>query len=219
MKLQLNKTLTISLFLLSSINLFSENLERYFINMPDKLNPTMTRKNRLELLEYHKAGKGDSIQNRFENNAYLETFDTLNNLIVVKNTASSTFEMKVMDISNGKPVVGIISTVCAPICQSSVEFYDTAWNKIAMQFNMPKAIQWIDNDKLANAVELDKFWVNKILENSFISLQFDAENQWIIATNNSILFLSDNDRKVIAPLLNTKPIIFELKARTWVQKP
>jgi len=171
------------------------------------------------MLEYHKAGQGDSIQNVFGNLAYLLTFDTLNNFIAVKNTKSSTFEMKLMKNEQGMPFIGIIRSVCAPICQSSIEFYDTAWNKIPLQFIMPKAIQWVNKEKLAASTDLDKTWVEKALENTFVSLQFDAKNQFIIATNNSVEFLSVEDRKVISPLLNEQPITFQLRDRAWVQKP
>jgi hypothetical protein len=218
MKLLQNKILIIIAFTLSSLNTFSGAIEKYYINMPDKLNPTLISKNRLELLEYHKAGKGDSIKNRFENTAYLQVFDTLNNWIVVKNTASSTFEMKIMTLGNNTTLIGIIHSVCAPICQSTIEFYDTAWNKIDMKFNMPKALEWVDKNKLEKAADIDKSWVNKTLENSFITLQFDEANQWIIANNKSAEFMSENERKVITPLLNTQPIVYELKNRTWIQK-
>jgi hypothetical protein len=124
-----------------------------------------------------------------------------------------------LKIEKSTDVISIIHSVCSPLCQSYVEFYDTAWNKIQLQFNMPKAIQWINKEKLAAAGDLDKEWVAGTLKNSFISLRFDVANQLIVATNNSTDFLSDDDRKVILPVLNTQPIIFELNGRTWVQKP
>jgi len=219
MKQKQTRSFSLVIMMLTSLAVFSRNIENCYINMPDRLNPTMTKKIRMEMLEYHKAGQGDSIQNVFGNLAYLLTFDTLNNFIAVKNTKSSTFEMKLMKNEQGMPFIGIIRSVCAPICQSSIEFYDTAWNKIPLQFIMPKAIQWVNKEKLAASTDLDKTWVEKALENTFVSLQFDAKNQFIIATNNSVEFLSVEDRKVISPLLNEQPITFQLRDRAWVQKP
>ena len=186
--------------------------------MPENLNPILSKKSKMELLEYHKAGQSESIQNRFGNQVYLQVFDTLNNRIVVKNTESSTFEIKLLKVEDGMPVVGLIRTVCSPICQSTVEFYDSAWNKMPLQFNMPKAIEWINKENLAGNPDLDKVWVGNVLENSFISLRFDGVTQHIIAINNSVEFLNDNDRKVILPMLNSQPIVYELKGRTWVLK-
>lgn len=170
------------------------------------------------MLEYHKAGQGDSILNRFGGKACLQIFDTLNNRIVVKNTASSIFEMKLLATEN-VPTIGVIRSVCSPICQSVTEFYDTAWNKIPLQFTMPKAVDWLDKNKLDSIVGLDKHWVQKVLENNFISLTFDAATNTIVATNNSADFLSDADRKIIQPLLRANPIVFRLERKRWVKQP
>ena len=82
--------------ILLSLGAFSQSIEKCFINMPENLNPILSKKSKMELLEYHKAGQSESIQNRFGNQVYLQVFDTLNNRIVVKNTESSTFEIKLM---------------------------------------------------------------------------------------------------------------------------
>jgi len=200
-----------------SMSSMSQTIEKWYVNMPDFINPTLTKQNRLELLEYHKAGKGDSIANRFSNQAYLLSLDTLQQQIVVKNTPSSAFEMKILNLEDGTAVLGIIRTVCAPVCMSSVEFYDTAWNVIPIQFNMPKAIEWVSVDSIPSE-KLDIKWVKSLMEISFISLRFSDKDQSIVAKNNTLDFISEEDRKVIAPYVSDKTISFELKERTWQRK-
>jgi len=200
-----------------SMSSMSQTIEKWYVNMPDFINPTLTKQNRLELLEYHKAGKGDSIANRFGNQAYLLSLDTLQQQIVVKNTPSSAFEMKILNLEDGTAVLGIIRTVCAPVCMSSVEFYDTAWNVIPIQFNMPKAIEWVSVDSIPSE-KLDIKWVKSLMEISFISLRFSDKDQSIVAKNNTLDFISEEDRKVIAPYVSDKTISFELKERTWRRK-
>ena len=204
--------------LLAGQSVSSQNIEKWYVNMPDALNPTLSKQNRLELLEYHKAGKGDSITNRFGNQAYLQRMDTTNQYLVVKNTASSTFEMKGFSLEDGMPVIGLIRTVCGPICQSTVGFYDTAWNAIPLQFTMPKAFEWVNKEKYT-AVSIDQQWVVNVLENSFITLAFNPDKGELIAKNNSLEFLSVADRKLITPLVDDKQILFHLKGRTWIQEP
>ena len=215
--LQIKYTLP-SLLLLMAVSLFSQNIEKYYVNMPDKLNPITTGKIRLEIVEYHKAGLKDTIQNIFGSQVSLQLLDSINNYIVVKNTPNSLFEMKLLKLEDGALAIGVIRSVCAPVCQSVVEFYDTAWTRIPLQFNMPKAIQWIDDNKLSAAIGLDKTWVNSVLGDSFVSLHFDAVNPWIVASNNSPEYLSDDDRKVILPLLNTSSIVSQLEGGKWIQK-
>lgn len=199
-------------------NLVAQSVEKYYVNIPDALNPTLSKQNRLELLEYFKAGQGDSITNRLGNKAYLEKLDSVNHLIVVKNTANSTFEMKLLTLEDGNKVIGIIRTVCGPICQSMIEFYDTAWNPVKLQFIMPKAIDWINN-AASNNQDVDRRWVDNVLENSFISLSFDSKGQQIIAQNNSLEFVTASDRKLISSFLLDKKLKFKLIGRSWILQP
>ena len=204
--------------LLMSMSVLSQNIENCYRNMPDGLSPLMNKKARVELLEYHKAGQNDTIQNVFGGNTVLQVFDTLNNRLVVKNAENSTMEIKVFRHANKPAFIGLINTVCGSICQSSIQFYDTLWNKIPMGFEIPKAIDWLDKDKLDKAPDIDKAWAVNVLANNFVSLQFDSVNQWIIATNNSAEFLSESDREVILPMLNVRPLIYQLVGLKWVQQ-
>jgi hypothetical protein len=194
--------------------LSAQNIEKIYVDMPDVLNPVLSKQNRLELLEYHKAGQGDSVLNRFGKQSHLVTLDTLNNLLVIKNTASSIFELKIFRWNENEKVFGIIRTLCAPVCHSTVEFYNSGWNSISMQFSAPKTIQWLNEKKISESA-IDVVWVKNVLNNNFIELSFSRENDAIIAQNNTLQFLSENERKQISPLLNHKPITFWLINREW----
>ena len=113
--------------------------------------------------------------------------------------------------------IGIIRTVCAPVCLSSVEFYDTAWNPVPVQFTMPKAIEWLDIKSIP-ADKIDLQWAKNLMDVGFISLRFSAKDQLLVARNNTLEFLSEEDRKVIAPYVKDIAISFELKGRTWQRK-
>jgi hypothetical protein len=211
-----NRLIIILIFLCQG--LFSQTIEKLYINMPDNLNPILSRQNRLELIEYYKSHQSDSITNRFQNQAHLILLDVLNQQIVVKNTISSTFDMKVLTLADSTLAIGIIRTVCAPVCQSSIEFYDTVWNRIQLKFTMPKAFEWI-NEKSIPVEKLDVKWVRNIMNISFVSLKFSSDNQIIKATNNTLEFLSEADRKTILPYILINPIIFRLKGRQWDKMP
>ena len=200
--------------MLASQTSFSQTIERVYINMPDVLNPTLSKQNRLELLEYYKAGQSDSVTNRFGNQAYITLFDSLNQVLKVKNTQVSIFEMKLFNFKGNVPVVGVISTVCAPVCQSVIQFYDTAWNVVSLKFQMPNAIEWIKIDSLSQTA-IDRKWIKNVLKTSFISLSFALDLNTIIAKNNSLEFLCEEDRKLIAPFVKTDSLIYHLKDKSW----
>ena len=204
-----------SLFIVQS--LFSQSIEELYVKMPDILNPTLSSQNRLELLEYHKAHQSDSTANRFGNQAYLMVMDTLNERIIVKNTPTSTFEMKINYLTDSIPYIGIIKTICAPICQSTIEFYDTAWNVIPLKFEMPKAYEWLnDRDIPADKIDLD--WVRKTIGISFVSLNFANENNVIFAKNNSLDFLNEADKKTIRPFVSDSLFRYKLDKLKWTLK-
>ena len=184
--------------------------------MPDILNPTLSAQNRFELIEYVKAHKGDSIEIRFGKQAHLLVMDILNKRIVVQNTPTSVFEMKVNYLKNGKPYIGIIRSICAPICNSVVEFYDTAWNAIPVQFIMPKAFEWVDLRKIKKDI-VDINWVKKTSEISFVTLSFSDKNNEIVAKNNSFEFLSEVDRKTILPFVFNQQFKYRLVDKTWIR--
>lgn len=213
-----NNSILLCFVLLITQSVFAQTVEKWFVNMPDGLNPTLSKQNRLELLEYYKAGQGDSVTNRYGNQARLVAFDSINQCVVVKNTSSTMFEMKMFNLEDSSTIIGLISTVCAPVCQSYIQFYDTAWNSMPIQFTMPKAIEWLNKDSLETK-NLDKQWVGNALENSFITLTFDAANNTIIAQNNSLKFMTEIDRKLFQPLMTEKPFVYKLNGRTWVQQP
>jgi len=214
----LKNNLISGFLLLVSPGILGQTVEKLYVNMPDAFNPTLTSQNRLELLEYHKAGQGDSITNRFGLKSYLVGYDSLQQQIVVKNSPGSTFEMKILRLEDHTPVVGIIRTVCAPTCLSTVEFYDTAWNRIPVQFTMPKAIEWLDVASIPSD-KIDVQWAGHLMGIGFISLHFSDKNQQLVAKNNTLDFLSVEDRKVVAPYVSNKTLSYELKGLAWQRKP
>jgi len=213
-RLPKNKRLLLACLLFISAGSMAQTIEKWYVNMPDILNPTMSKQNRMELLEYHKAGQGDSIANIFKHRAYLLKYDTLNQHITVKNTPSSTFEMKILNQADSTIIIGIIRTVCAPVCMSTIEFYDTAWNSIPLLFNMPSAIEWVDINKIPEG-KVDLLWVRNLMDLSFVTLSFSDKDQSILAKNNTLDFISEADRKVIAPYVSDKNISFGLKGKIW----
>ena len=52
-----NSLLVICFLIVCFQGIMSQSIEKLYVNMPDFLNPTLSKQNRLELLEYHKAGQ------------------------------------------------------------------------------------------------------------------------------------------------------------------
>jgi hypothetical protein len=198
--------------------LHAQRIERFYTQMPEVLNPVISRQQRVELLEYFKADMGDSIQNRFRTQTRILKLDAENNHIVVQNTEISSFEMKLIPVKSDT-IIGIIRTVCSPICQSTIEFYNLQWQRRTdITFTFPQAVDWINEERLTES-SLNVQNVRNALNTSFISLNFDAETNEIIATNHSIQFLDQARQEQFTPIINNDTVfIYQLENKKWQRK-
>ena len=195
--------------------LHAQRIEQVFVQMPDVLNPVISRQQRVELLEFFKAEMGDSIRNRFGTQTRLLKLDAENNHIVLQNTDISTIEIKLIPHRNDT-IIGFIRTVCSQICQSSISFFNLRWQpRVDISFTFPQAVDWIIPEQLAES-NLNSRQVQNILQTGFISLAFDGATNQIIATNNSLQFLDQTNQELIAPLMNNVTLMYRLgNNRRW----
>ena len=203
------KNFSILLFSLLTLNLSASDIEKSFINIPDALFPILDKQQRMEALEYYKAGS-DSIENRFGKQSKVLIFDNVTKHLKIQSSQSSTFEMMIFQPDTTKsPITGIIRTICAPICQSSIMFLDSTWNLIPNTFEIPKANKWIDAEALKQQED------TTILQNlnyiNFVSCSFDANKQEIVVQNHSIDFLSEEEKEKAASFTKKEAIIYPLK--------
>lgn len=194
---------------------FAQKIDHYYVEMPDMLNPVISKQQRMELLEYFKADMGDSIENRFNKQTRIFSLDTINNHILVQNTDVSTFEMKLLE-SNNDTIIGIIKTICAPICRSTVDFYNLNWQKRPdIAFKYPKTTDWIAADKIDES-EYEN--IRNILNADFISLSFDSISNNIIAKNNTLEFLDAKDKEQLTPIIKNIDFIYQYESNKWIKK-
>ncbi|MCE5331402.1 MAG: DUF3256 family protein [Bacteroidales bacterium] len=210
----INKYLVITVISIISGTISAQNIGTTFLNMPENYIPTLTKQQRFELLEYSKVNRNDSVKNRFGNFSAVQTYDSINQHLIVKTTPISYVELKLLAIKDTDYVIGVIRTVKSPVSISDVKFYDKNWQAVSLHFQMPKATDWLKLDSL-NRENIDKKWVYQLLESSFISLNFSKTGSAIEAKNNSLDFLSIEDKKIISPLVDDKKLIFELQNNEW----
>ena len=192
--------------LLLSMVAHAGNVEKYFVTTPQTVLPLLSQKQRIELLEYYKDDKGDSIENRFRKQSRMLLFDTQNQYLKLQTTPSTTFELFILQPDTvTPPVIGIIRTVCAPVCHSSVTFYDSVWQTVPTPFDIPKATAWVDTDALTENEDV-AFLMQPFASVNFISLQYDAENATFTAFNNNLDYLNTEEREKISPFVKQEGI-------------
>lgn len=207
-----NKPLLIALISFISIALPAQNIGTLFLNMPDSYIPTLSQVQRFELLEYSKVNRTDSTKNRFGNNVVIQLLDTTNQYIALNTTPTSRMELKVLNDNT----IGVIYSIKSPIIISTVKFYDLNWEVLPMNFEIPQAADWLNEEMIAQN-KMDRELLLKLLHNGFISLSFAQTGSAIEATNNTLKFLSLEDQKLIKPYLLEKKLTYQLEATKWIK--
>lgn len=210
----INKVLALVAFcFLCQLNSNGQNIDKLFVEMPQKVYGAMTNQQKLELMEYYKSELSDSIENRMRNKVTVLKLDTINQLLAISTSPLSTLELKLFK-SEKQAFIGFIRTACAPICHSTVAFYTLKWKPIEVGFKAPKSIAWMKSDA-PNFQYNDIEWAKEKLENSFVSLHFSADHQDIIAKNNCLDFMDEEDKKTFSPLLNSDDLVLHYNGFTW----
>ncbi|WP_455585278.1 DUF3256 family protein [Bacteroides sp.] len=101
-----------------------------FVNMPDSLSPLLTAVNRADCIDFLESKMKAKVENRFGNES--EMTDLSKDYIRIQMTPQSTWQMKLLATSDSTQVICTVSTACAPVCDSSIQFYTTDWKELPL---------------------------------------------------------------------------------------
>ena len=211
----LTKTLLFAFLCTISFSANAQKVGDLFLSMPDKIVPTLSKQQRFEMLEYSKLNRRDSVKNKFNEYLSIQHYDSINQLITFNTTKNNLTEIKVFEMEDATPVVAIINTVLQPVRLSTIQFYHLNWQPLTLFSDIPTAKQWLISENTKNA-DIDIDWLNKHLENSYLSFTFSKEKPAIEVENLLVDFLSIEDKKIIANLLSNKPLIYKLSHKQFV---
>ena len=211
----LTRTLLFAFLCTISFSANAQKVGDLFLSMPDKIVPTLSKQQRFEMLEYSKLNRRDSVRNKFNEYVSIQHYDSINQLITFNTTKNNLTETKIFEMENGSAVVAVINTVLQPVRLSTIQFYNTNWQPMMLFTDIPTAKQWLISENTENA-EIDLDWLNKHLENSYLSFTFSKEKPAIKVENHLVDFLSIEDKKIIANLLSNKPLIYKLSHKQFV---
>ena len=189
-------------FLLISVSISSKNITDYFIDMPSVLMPTFGSSYRVELVENFKKSGKDTVQNLFGTQVKLLSLDTVYQHIRVQITKSSRFEMQLLS-QNNDTVIGIINTVCAPICSSYIKFFDKEWKEVRVDFPKFDIYSWTK----PNSTTDEKKFIDSFIKTSFVEFNFNPKEKTVEVTNNSLKNLNAEDQDMIRPFFIERKLI------------
>lgn len=171
----------------------SKNIATYFVDMPLILMPTLESSYRLELVEIFTESGRDTLENSLGSTVTLLNLDTVNQHIAVRSTSVSRFEMQLITHRNDT-LIGIINTVCAPLCSSYIKFYNTDWQEVKVDFPKFSNKSWYKVDISNDAKKI----AERLVKMSLVELAFEPAEKVITAKNNSLENLNEDERASLA---------------------
>ena len=192
----------------------AQTIDSYFVDMPAIILPGLSSSMRLELTEYYKSEGRDSIRNQFGYNVHLLALDTVSGYISLQTASNARFEMKTLLRNDTSVVLVVIRTVCGPVCSSYIHFYDKSWNELKMDLPKLSNRDWLKNpEEMVNGEK-----VENILRTSFIELTINPLDNTVEARNNSVEYLSLEDKITVRTFVKKENIIFTFSSDgSWKQ--
>lgn len=111
-----------------------------FRAMPDSLLPLLTAVNRADCIDFLESKMKAEVTNRFGKKSEMTALT--DNFISLQLTAQSTWQMKLLAVSDSTYVVCTVSTVMAPAADSHIAFYTPDWKPLSTTVHLaawPKA--------------------------------------------------------------------------------
>lgn len=130
-------------------SLQAQQAKNCFINMPDSLSPLLTSVNRADCVDFLESKMKAEVTNRFGGKSEMTEFSA--DYIRMQMSPQSTWQMKLLAMNDSVQVICVVSTACAPVCDSDIRFYTTGWKELpASSFlKLPQEVSaFFDMEKL-----------------------------------------------------------------------
>ena len=111
----------VGLFSLASLQ--AQEAKTLFVNIPDSLTPLLTKVNREDCIDFLESKMKAQVENRFGKKSEMTELGT--DYVRMQMSPQTSWQMKVLALSDTTKVVCLVSTACAPACDSSLRFYTT----------------------------------------------------------------------------------------------
>lgn len=130
--------------------------------------------------------------------------------ISLQTSNPGTLQVKLLPLVNNTQILGLITTVCGPACDSKIDFYTTDWKPLAQSDLFPQISK---DDFLKN--DIDR--TSEAFQNAYatldmtpVKLSFSATDKNITAVYDIKSYLSKQDYDQILPFLKETPVVY-----TW----
>lgn len=205
----MKKTLFIIGMLMCAVSLHAQDMKTLFVAMPDSVVPLLTKVNREDFIDFLASNMKAEVKNRFGKPSELKKLN--DDYLLLQTTERSAMEMKLLPVNDSVKVICVVNTVCAPVCDSEIRFYNTQWQELAQR----------DFIQLPSA---DAFYlpVDTLADKAFPAMREKADMELVkaaLAEDKPVItfvyftpdYLAKGEREKLAPYIKKEPVVYEWK--------
>lgn len=205
---EMKKICFILSLLAMTLGLQAQNIAPLVIAMPDDMLVGITLDQRKSLISPESDTAQVAVVNVMGDTVKRLGFSE--DFISLQTSNPGTLQVKLLPLVNNTQILGLITTVCGPACDSKIDFYTTDWKPLAQSDLFPQISK---DDFLKN--DIDR--TSEAFQNAYatldmtpVKLSFSATDKNITAVYDIKSYLSKQDYDQILPFLKETPVVY-----TW----
>jgi len=188
----------------------AQDMATFFINMPDHYLPQLEDAWRKDLVDLFQSGKPATLENTMNGRSTLQKLTS--DYLYLQTSERSTIEIRFLPLINNTLIACVITTVYAPVADSRVEFFSTAWQLL------PSTALWTpahtnsfikaDIDRSSNDFQEAMSYIDMEL----VHYRLNPDNLILEARFTTPDYLSSAEREKLKPFLHDTANIYHWKA-------
>ena len=183
----------------------AQELRSLFVAMPDSVLPLLTKTNRMDCIDFLDSNMKAEVKNRFNKTSELKVLTK--DYLELQLTSQSSVEMKLLPMNDSVKVVCMVHTVCGPVCDSEITFYDTQWKQLPSKnfITLPE----VDRFYYLNTNEESYATVRKAADMYLMKANLSSEASTLTFIYTTLEYLSKEDREKLELYLRKEPIVYQ----------
>ena len=183
----------------------AQELRSLFVAMPDSVLPLLTKTNRMDCVDFLDSNMKAEVKNRFNNTSELKVLTK--DYLELQLTSQSSVEMKLLPMNDSVKVVCMVHTVCGPVCDSEITFYDTQWKQLPSKnfITLPE----VDRFYYLNTNDESYATVRKAADMYLMKANLSSEASTLTFIYTTPEYLSKEDREKLELYLRKEPIVYQ----------
>ena len=207
------------LWSLPLLGLQAQNERTCFVNMPDSLLPLLTPVNRADCVDFLESNMKAEVTNVFDRKSQMTHLS--DDYIRLQLTPQSTWQMKLLAVTDSTKVICVVSTVCAPACDSRICFYSTDWHPLPASDYLPSLPGLADFLKPAPVTQEDYRYEDAVRSADMLLMRADLSpaDACLTITWTTPDYLGKETADKLRPFIRRESVVYEWRGGRYVTLP